>query len=55
MGKTICSIVIMVIAAFIGLFLGASLGDVVGGMILLALIAGIGCIVYAIESLNQKE
>lgn len=54
MAKTICSIVIMVVAAFAGLFLGACLGDTVGGMILLVLIAGVGCIVYAIESLDQK-
>ncbi len=55
MGKTICSVVIMVVAAFAGLFLGACLGDTVGGMILLVLIVGVGCIVHAIESLEPRE
>ena len=55
MEKTLCSVVIMVIAAFVGLFLGAYIGDLVGGMILLTLIAGVGCIIYAIESLGKKE
>ncbi len=39
----------MVLAAIAGFFLGAFLGDTLGGMLLLTLIAGIGCIVHAIE------
>lgn len=54
MGKTVGAIIIMALAAFVGLFLGAYLGDVMGGMILLTLIAGIACIVYAIEKASKK-
>ena len=45
----------MVLAAFVGLFLGAYLNDVMGGMILLTLISGIACIVYAIEKTNNDK
>ncbi len=55
MKKAVASFVIMVIAAIAGLFLGAYLGSIVGGMILLALIAGIACIVYAIDSANKES
>ena len=52
MGKTVVSLIIMLLASFAGLFLGGMLGDMLGGMILLALISGIACIIYTIES-NQ--
>ena len=50
MTRTIVSILIMAISSFAGLFLGALLNDAVGGMILLALISGIACIIHALES-----
>ena len=42
----------MALAAVIGIFAGAALGDAVGGAILLTLIAGMGCIVCAIDNRN---
>ena len=51
---TVISVIIMVIAAAAGLFLGAFLNDIVGGMILLALIAGIACIIHTIEENSGK-
>ncbi len=53
--KALVSLLIMCIAAFLGLFLGAALGNPVGGMILTALIAGISCIVYAIDGLKKDK
>lgn len=55
MSKTIGAILIMAVAAFAGLFLGAYLNDVMGGMILLALIAGIACIIYTLEKTNKDR
>ncbi len=48
--RTAGAVIIMTLAAVIGIFIGAALGDAVGGAILFALIAGIGCIVYAIDN-----
>lgn len=55
MSKTIVAVIIMVIAAIVGLFIGAALNDIVGGMILMVLISGIACIVHAIETSNKRE
>lgn len=46
---TVPSVILMVIAAIAGFFLGAFLNDIMGGMILLALIAGIACIIHTME------
>ncbi len=51
---TVTSVVVMFIAAGAGFFLGAFLNDILGGMILLALIAGIACIVHTIEKTGGK-
>ena len=50
MQRTVCAVLIMAASAVGGLFLGAMLNDPVGGMILLALISGVACIIAAIES-----
>ena len=50
--RTAGAVIIMALAAVIGIFVGAALGDAVGGAILLTLIAGVGCIVYAIDNRN---
>ena len=42
--------IIMALAAVTGTFVGAALGDTLDGAILFALIAGIDCIVYAIDN-----
>lgn len=48
--RTTISVVIMAVSAIAGLFAGASLNDMVGGAILFSLIAGIACIIYAIDN-----
>ena len=45
----------MVIAAAAGFFLGAFLNDILGGMSLLVLIAGIACIVHTIKKSSGKQ
>ena len=51
---TVPSVVIMVLAAAAGFFLGAFLNDIMGGMILLALIAGIACIIHTMEEHHRQ-
>ena len=51
--RTAVSVVIMVIAAIAGYFTGAALNEAMNGAVLFSVIAGIACIVYAID--NHKE
>ena len=49
--RTAVSVIIMVIAGIVGLFLGSLLDmSPAGGAILFALIAGIACIIYTIDN-----
>lgn len=51
--KTVGSIIIMAIAAVVGFFIGSAVSGSDGGFgcaILLALISGIACIVYALDN-----
>lgn len=52
MERVVVAVVLMALSAFAGLFLGAVLGNTLGGMILCVLISGIACIIY---SLNNKN
>ena len=52
MRKTIISLIIMVLSSCIGLFVGGMLNNMVGGMILFALISGIACIIHTLEKHN---
>ena len=36
--------------AIVGFFIGASLGDALGGAILFALIAGFACVIYTLDN-----
>ena len=54
--RTVVSVIIMAIAAVVGFFIGSAVSGSdggFGGAILLALILGIACIVYAID--NRKN
>ena len=56
MGKTVISLIIMVVSSGVGLFVGGLLNNMVGGMILFALISGIACIIHTLEKmLGSKE
>ena len=48
--RTVVSVIIMVIAGIVGFFMGAFLDDAMGGAILFAMIAGMACIIYAIDN-----
>ena len=48
--RTVVSVIVMVIAAIAGFFLGASLNDALGGAILFALIAGFACVIYTLDN-----
>ena len=51
--RTSISVTIMIIAAIGGYLTGATANEPMGGAILFALIAGIGCLVFAID--NQEK
>ena len=51
--RTSISVTIMIFAAIGGYFAGATANEPMGGAILFALIAGLGCVVYAID--NQEK
>ena len=51
--RTIVAMILMGFAGLVGLYTGSLLGNAVGGAILLSMIAGIGCIVYALD--NPKK
>ena len=51
--RTVASVIIMVIAGIVGFFIGAFLNEPMAGTILFSIIAGIACIVYAID--NHEE
>lgn len=52
--KTIGSAVVIILAAIVGLFLGAAMNDRLSGSILLAVIAGFVCVIYTIENSGKK-
>lgn len=52
--KTIGSNIVIVLAAIVGLFLGAAMNDRLSSSILLTVIAGFICVIYTIESSGKK-
>lgn len=52
--KTIGSNIVIVLAAIVGLFLGAAMNDRLSSSILLAVIAGFICVIYTIENSSKK-
>ncbi len=46
---TVGALILLVIAAAAGLFLGAAFGDMLLGAILLVLIAGFTCVIYYLD------
>ena len=52
--KTIGSAVVIILAAIVGLFLGAAMNDGLSGSILLSVIAGFVCVIYTIENSGKK-
>ena len=52
--RTVASVIIMVIAGIVGFFIGAFLNEPMAGTILFSMIAGIACIVYAIDIMKNR-
>lgn len=52
--KTIGSAVVIILAAIVGLLLGAAMNDGLSGSILLAVIVGFVCVIYTIENSGKK-
>lgn len=53
--RTVVSLIVMCIAGIVGYFIGAALAEPMGGAILLAMIAGIACVIYAIDNSTEQE
>jgi len=51
--RTKVSVIIMILAGIIGFFIGAAMDNCFGGAILFSMIAGIACIVNALD--NRQE
>ncbi len=51
--KTFAAVIIMIVAAAAGFFIGAAIADPMGGAILFSMIAGIACVIYAIDHPEQ--
>ena len=48
--RTVVSVMVMVLAGIVGALAGAAFNDMLGGATLFSLIAGIACIVDAIDN-----
>lgn len=48
--RTVTSIIIMVLSGAVGMFAGFALSNPFGGAILFSMIAGIACVIYAIDN-----
>lgn len=48
--RTVISIVIIIVAAVIGFFMGSGMNEAMGGATLFATVAGFACTIQAIES-----
>ena len=53
--RTIVSVIVMCLAGIVGLFFGGVLDEAMGGAILFSMIAGIACVVYAIERIGIRN
>ena len=53
--RTVASVIIMVIAGIVGFFIGVAVDEAMGGAILFSMIAGIACVVYAIDNSGKTD
>ena len=53
--RTIISVVIIIIAAVIGFFMGSGMNQAMGGATLFAVIAGFACTIQAIDSKKSRN
>ena len=53
--RMVVSVIIMVLAGFVGFFVGASVNDSMGGAIVFSMIAGIVCVIYTLDSREEQS
>ena len=51
--RTVASLIIMILAGIVGLFAGSFFNEAIGGATLFSMVAGIACIIYAIDNRNE--
>ena len=51
--RTAVSLIVMALSGAAGFFIGAALGDAWGGPICFSMIAGIACVVYAVDNRDE--
>lgn len=51
--RTVVSVVIMVLAAVVGMFVGMAVNEGLNGAVLFSMIAGFACTVYAIDNRDK--
>ena len=51
--RTAVSLIVMLLSGAAGFFIGAALGDAWGGTICFSMIAGIACVVYAVDNRDE--
>ena len=54
MKHTAWTVVLMLLAAAVGFYIGAWVDDSMGGAIVFSVIAGTGCIVHAIDTMKRS-
>ena len=51
--RTAVSLIVMLLSGAAGFFIGTALGDAWGGAICFSMIAGIACVVYAVDNRGE--
>ena len=51
--RTAVSLIVMLLSGAAGFFIGAGLGNAWGGAICFSMIAGIACVVYAVDNRDE--
>lgn len=51
--RTAVSLIVMLLSGATGFFIGAALGNAWGGAICFSMIAGIACVVYAVDNRDE--
>ena len=52
--RTVVSVIIMLLCAVVGFFLGAVLNNAIGGCIFGVLFSGIACIIYVLDNQDKN-
>ena len=53
--RTIAALIIMILAGIVGLFAGSYFNEAIGGAALFSMVAGIACVIYAIDNHDEND